>query len=109
MDSKDKFNNVTRLSDLPVNSRCQQAKLLHPLKRRHSLPPIDKRNRFIRQKRIYKSVDNSDCNRPDVNSVEDQSYTINRKLSGNQMNFINSYFYSNYIFYYRHSSISHNC
>ena len=47
---------------------------------------------------IYKSVDYSDCNKPNVDSADDQSYTTNRKLSGNQVNLINSYFYNNYIF-----------
>ena len=89
MDSKDKSNTLKRLSDLPVNNCPKQEKLLHPSRRRNSLVSTDKRSQFIRQKRIYESVDNSDCNRPNVDSAEDQSYTINRTISGNQMNLIN--------------------
>ena len=57
MDSKDKSNNFKKLSDLHVNNRRHQAKLLHPSSRRHSLASTYKRSRFIRQKRIYSSVD----------------------------------------------------
>ena len=101
MESNHKSNNFKGLTDLPVSNRCQQEKLLHPSRRRESLPATlpstDKRSRFIRQKRIYRSVDNSDFNKPNVDSADDQSYTTNRKLSGNQVNLINSYFYNNYI------------
>ena len=97
MDSKDKSNNFKRLSDLPANNRRRKAKLLHSSRRRHSFPSTDKRSGFIRQKRIYKSFDNSDFNRLNVNSEDDQSYTTNHKLSGNQVNLIHSYFYNNYI------------
>ena len=89
MDSKDKSNNYKRLSDPLLNNRRQQAKLFHPSRRQHSLASTDKRSRFIQQKRNYKSVDNSDCYRRNVDSAEVQSYTINRKLSGNQMNLTN--------------------
>ena len=89
MDSKDESNNFKRISDLPVNNRRQQPKLLHLSNHWRSLTSTEKRSQFIRQKRIYESVDNSDCNRPNVDSAEDQSYTINRTISGNQMNLIN--------------------
>ena len=98
MDSRDKSNNFKKLSNLPVNNCRQQAELLHPLSRRHSLASTNKRSRFIRQKRIYSSVDNSDCNTPNFDSAEDQYYSTNCKRSGNQMNLTNSYSYNNYIF-----------
>lgn len=96
MNCKDKSKNSKGLSDVPVNNHRQQKKLLHLAKHRHSLAIDNKREQFIRQKRIYESVDNSECNRLSIVSTEDQAMG-NHKDSGNQTNFIDRYAYYNFI------------
>ena len=103
MNCKDKSKHFNMLSDVPVNNHRQQVKLLHLSKHRHSLALDVKREQFIRQKRIYESVDNSECNRLSIASTEDQSVG-NHKDSGNQINFIVRYPYYNFItisFYFK--------